>query len=618
MHDHSLINAVAGNIRRSWKDLILTDIAYKFLAFVVLTPLVGILFRVMVAASGSSVLADQDILYFFFRPVGWICFASVGALWLGIVAVEQAALLAIVGAASQQKRLPVVQALRIAAANARPVVLVAARLLAFTLLAAAPFVVVAALIYRMLLGEFDINYYLTEKPWEFQLALALGTILAAALISVLLRLATGWFFALPLVLFESVSPAVALRVSRERAAGHRRILLLWIAAWVLASVAVSALATSLVLLLGRLIVPHATGSMWLLTAAVGVTLVLWTGVNLIVNLLSTIVFASMLFNLYRRLGSQGNVNLSKLAAAESGPDETGSTLSRAKLLGLAAVGAALAIAIGAFAIRSVRFDDKTVIMAHRGSPHLAPENTMASIQQAIADGADWVEIDVQETADGEVVVMHDSDFMKLAGVNLKIWDATMADVEKIDIGNQFDEKFKDTRVPKLSDVLAECRGKVGVNIELKYYGHDEQLEQRVIDVVEAQGMASEIALMSLNFDAVKKVRILRPNWKVGLLMSVSAGRVYNMDVDFIAVNAAFVERSFIRSAHAVGKDVYVWTVNDAPTMSIMMSLGVDGLLTDRPALARSVLEWRAKLSPAERMVLQLAGILGVAPRIGEQ
>ena len=585
MNNRSLFEAAVGDLRRSWKDLVLTDIAYKIIAFVLLTPLVGILFRVLVAVSGRSVLADQDILFFFLGPVGWICFIAVGALWIGIVALGQAALIGIVRAATEQKRVGVAGALRFAAANVRPVVLVTARLLTLTLLSVAPFLVVAALIYRMLLAEYDINYYLTEKASEYLVALALGGVLVAALVTVLLRLATGWFFALPLVVFERVNPSTALRVSRERATGHRRTLLLWIAGWTLASIVLSALATSLVLLLGRLFVPLATDSLGLLVVAVGVTLVLWAGVNLVVNLLSTAVFATMLFNLYRKLGSQGSIDLSQLNTAGMAKDETGSALTRTKLLGIAVVSAVLAIAIGVVAIRSVRLKDSTEITAHRGSSKAAPENTMAAIMKAIEDGADWVEIDVQETADGEVVVFHDSDFMKLAGVDLKIWDATMTDLENIDIGSWFNAKFRDERVPTLGDVLEECKGKAGVNIELKYYGHDEQLEQRVADIVESHDMASQVVVMSLKIDAVKKMKSLRPKWKVGLLMSVSAGNLGNIDADFLAVNAAFASRNLVRSAHDNGREVYVWTVNDAPTMSTMMSRGVDSLITDNPALA---------------------------------
>lgn len=243
---------------------------------------------------------------------------------------------------------------------------------------------------------------------------------------------------------------------------------------------------------------------------------------------------------------------------------------------------------------------------------------MASVRKAIEDNADWVEIDVQETADGEVVVFHDSDFMKVAKTPLKIWDATMADLKEIDVGSWFAPEFQDERVPTLGEVLDACKGKTGVNIELKYYGHDDQLEQRVVDLVEARAMQSGVVVMSLEFDAVEKMKSLRPGWKVGLLLSLSAGNLDTIAADFLAVNASFANRFFIRSAHQSGKEVHVWTVNDAATMSTMIGRGVDSLITDKPALARSVLEQRAQMSAPERLLLELAGILGVTPRISEQ
>ena len=278
----------------------------------------------------------------------------------------------------------------------------------------------------------------------------------------------------------------------------------------------------------------------------------------------------------------------------------------------------IAMTIGAVAIDSVQLQDKTQVTAHRGSSAAAPENTMAAVKRAIEDGADWVEIDVQETADGQVVVFHDSDFMKLAGKDLKIWDATMADLKDIDIGSRFTPEFNQERVPTLAAVLDECKGKIGVNIELKYYGHDKQLEERVAQIVEQHGMASQVVIMSLKIDAVEKMKSLRPAWKVGLLMSVSAGGLENIDVDFLAVNADFVNRPFIRAAHDLNRKVHVWTVNDAASMSAMMTRGVDNIITDKPALAKSVLKQRAKLNAPQRLLLELAGALGVTPEIDEQ
>jgi glycerophosphoryl diester phosphodiesterase len=205
----------------------------------------------------------------------------------------------------------------------------------------------------------------------------------------------------------------------------------------------------------------------------------------------------------------------------------------------------------------------------------------------------------------------------VANKELKIWDATMENLKDIDVGSWFSAEFKDERVPTLGEVLDECKGNARVNIELKYYGYDQQLEQRVAEIVEAHDMTSDIVIMSLKKDAVVKTKSLRPSWKAGLLMSVSAGDVKNIKADFLAVNASFVDRSLIQAAHDNGKEIYAWTVNDAPTMSNLIGRGVDGLITDKPALARSVLEQRAEMGVAERLLLELAEILGVDPEFGE-
>lgn len=293
-------------------------------------------------------------------------------------------------------------------------------------------------------------------------------------------------------------------------------------------------------------------------------------------------------------------------------------MTRMRLLVGGSAGVLVAGVIGVFAVKSVQVEDNVQIMAHRGSSAAAPENTLASIRQAIDDGADWVEIDVQETADGEVVVFHDSDFMKTAGRDLKIWDATVDDLDDIDIGSWFANDFHTERVPTLAEVLAVCKGKIKVNIELKYYGHNDQLEQRVADIVAAHDMDSQVKAMSLKLDGVKKMKSIRPDWAVGLLMSVHVGSVKDIEADFLAVNASSATRRLIRNAHANGKEVYVWTVNDGLTMSTMMSRGVDGLLTDNPALAQAVLQERARMSPPERLVFELAGLLGAKPKLGEQ
>jgi len=613
-----LIDAVFNDFRRCWKQLFLADMVYKIVAFVVLTPLASLLFRALLATTGKTVLADQDILFFFLGPVGWLCFVGVGALWLGIVALEQAALMGVLCASQHQQRIGLVGALLFAKARGWSVIQVTARILAYTLLTMAPFLIAAGVVYITLLGKYDINYYLKERPPIFLTVLGIGGVLLVALTVVLLRFFTNWFFALPLVLFENVAPSIALRVSRERARDHRRVVLLWMVGWLLATIVFSAFTTTAVIWFGRFFVPRVSGSLGLLVVAIGVTMILWVVAGLAVNLLSTTSFAAMLYNLFLQRGSAGRIDLSQLNLAEIENENPRLKMTSRRLFVFCVIGITIAIAVGAVVMQSVRLEDHAEVVAHRGSSKSAPENTIAAVEKAIEDGAHWVEIDVQETADGEVVVFHDSDFMKLAGVNLKIWDATMADLKDLDVGSWFSAEFQDQRVPTLGEVLDECKGRVGVTIELKYYGHDEQLEQRVVDIVEKHDMVSSVEFMSLKVDAIKKMKSIRPDWKVGLLMSVSAGDLRRIGADFLAVNASFANRRFVQTAQSNGKRVYVWTVNDAVTMSTMIGRGVDGLITDKPALARSVLEQRAELSPPERLLMELAVIFGVVPEIGQQ
>jgi len=157
-----------------------------------------------------------------------------------------------------------------------------------------------------------------------------------------------------------------------------------------------------------------------------------------------------------------------------------------------------------------------------------------------------------------------------------------------------------------------------VDIELKYYGHNQRLEERVAEIVEATGMSSNIVVMSLNYDGIKKMRTLRPDWKLGLLTSITVGNTTKLDVDFFAINAGFASRSFINRAHKNKQEILVWTVNDRIGMSRMFSRGVDGIITDKPALAHEVLRERAELSTPERLLLELANLFGQTSEIAEQ
>jgi glycerophosphoryl diester phosphodiesterase len=612
-----LLRTSLSQFRKRWKPLAVTDVLFKLIAVALLSPLVAICFRWFLSLSGEEVLADVDVLHFALTPVGLICLITVGALSLGISALEMASLMGVL-ASRPDKSPPVLRSIRFASDHALPVFRVTLRIVARVILIAIPFLAIAGCVYAFWLTEYDINYYLKARPPVFQLALGIGGVLAIGLAAILIYATSGWLIALPLVLFEKVPASQALKVSQQRTVSIRWVLIGAITAWCVAITLVSSLLTGLVLMIGRGIVDRAAGSLTFLAVAIGISLLVSALANLVVNVIGTTSFASLLFSAYRLVGEPNEEVLVRLERLEEERDSRGVRVTKTRLAFLLLAGFLVAALLGAWIARDIRLDDDVAIIAHRGASASAPENTLASVRRAIEEGTDWVEIDVQETADGQVVVFHDSDFMKLAGVDRKIWEVTVDELETIDVGSNFDSQFKDERVPTLAQVLETCKGKAGVNIELKYYGHNQQLEQRVIDLVESHEMTDDVIFMSLKRDAVTKMKELRPEWKTGLLLSVSFGDLRNLRADFLAINARFASRSLIRRAHELDKQVFVWTVNDPVTMAVMVGRGVDGLITDQPALAKQVVAQRSELNAAERLMLEFAEIFGITPEIGEQ
>ena len=161
--------------------------------------------------------------------------------------------------------------------------------------------------------------------------------------------------------------------------------------------------------------------------------------------------------------------------------------------------------------------------------------------------------------------------------------------------------------------MAACKGRCRVVVELKSYGHDQHLEEKVVEIVEAAGMADDCIFMSLDRAMVHKMKELRPAWTSGLLVAEAMGDLTKLDADFYAVRAPLATRRFVRRVHAEGRQVYVWTVNDPAWMLSAMSRGVDGLITDVPDIAREVVGKRAGMSDAERAMVALIVRLGARP-----
>ncbi|WP_432666683.1 glycerophosphodiester phosphodiesterase [Wukongibacter baidiensis] len=220
------------------------------------------------------------------------------------------------------------------------------------------------------------------------------------------------------------------------------------------------------------------------------------------------------------------------------------------------------------------------ITAHRGSSKDAPENTLAAIDAAISNGASYAEIDVQETKDGKIILLHDKSFLRTTGVNKSVWEVTLEEVKDMDAGSIFDESFKGERIPTLEEVIEHSNGRIKLNIEIKTNGHESNLVGEVVRIIKEKELIDACVVTSLNYEALEMVEKLEPRIKTGYIMFIAIGDLEKLNVDFYSVEESNVNDKFVEKAHSIGREVHVWTINTRESMENVLKLGVDNIITD--------------------------------------
>ena len=591
----------------NWRQFLVIHLAVNILIFVFLAPAATLLLRLAIALSGDAALSDQDILFFILSPTGLVSFTVLVSVFSMIVFLEYVALITATWCSAQGRPASVRWILVTLAHQAPRLFHLAAGMLLRLILNSIPFLLLLGLVYWLLLSDYDINYYLAVKPPEWREAIVWALLIALAWGLNLLRLLISWVFCLPLMLLSGVTPAGALRESRNAARGQSLKVGAWLSAWLVVSTLAAMAASAVAGVMGSFFIGITVESESMKALLLALSLVSMFG--FILSFAVTFISTSMLSLLITKLFLDSKLYSERQGLPIAASEGRYSFAFNPRVLAWGLFTGFLAsILIVNGLMSQIRFEDQTEIMAHRGASFAAPENTLAAIRAAMDSGAQWVEIDVQETVDGEVIVIHDSDLKKIGRVPLGVADSTLKELQLVDIGSWFGEEFSDERIPTLEQVLRLCKDRIRVNIELKYYGAQQQLEQRVADIVDASGMADQVVVMSLSLAGIREMHRLRPDWTLGLLTSVAVGNLAAMEVDFLAINARFASRHLIRRMHQQGKDVMVWTVNDPVGMSSMASRGADVIITDEPALGVSLMEQRQQLEPTERLLMQLADI----------
>lgn len=228
------------------------------------------------------------------------------------------------------------------------------------------------------------------------------------------------------------------------------------------------------------------------------------------------------------------------------------------------------------------------ISAHRGYSYKAPENTVPAFEKAINIGADYIELDIQETSDSKIVVMHDKNLKRTTGLDKNIWEVDYNTVSHLDAGSWFDEKYKGTVIPTLEYVLSMTKGKIKLNIEIKPAKHQKNIVQETARLIKKYHFEKDCYVTSFSYKILKKIKKEDPKIKTAYTMSVAYGNVNVLKyADAVSVNKAFITRRFVGQCHGSGKKVFAWTVDKKKDIQKMSDISVDNIITNKPEKAIS-------------------------------
>ena len=226
-------------------------------------------------------------------------------------------------------------------------------------------------------------------------------------------------------------------------------------------------------------------------------------------------------------------------------------------------------------------NSSTLVIAHRGDHLEAPENTIPAFQKAIDDSANYIELDVQTSKDGKVIVSHDANFKRCTGYNGNVWEMNYDEINKLNAGYQ-NSNYENTKIPTIDEVLKLSKGKIKVLIELKVNGHDKDIAKKTLEVIKDNNAEDDIMIQSTSYDELKKVKEINPNIKCGYIMTLALGNYKNLpDVDFFSLEMDSISSKDVKLAHKNGKQVLAWTVNDEDDIEKMLEYKVDGIITNR-------------------------------------
>ncbi|MCR8913935.1 glycerophosphodiester phosphodiesterase [Marinobacter panjinensis] len=565
------------------------------LTLAALTPLFSGALAALRPITGQAAISTGGLVQFIISPGGILWLAATATIGTLLVILQQAGMTWIAASGRHREYRIAVSALWALARHFRKLSALALLQVAGHLLVALPFLITVILAYQILLSPHDIYYLRLERPpvvWWF-MGISAAAALGIAVCNGWLYL--RWILSVPLVLLDGHGARAALRLSNHYVHGQRLpatgALLAGLAGLVLFPILVTLVFEGV----GSHLLSRLPERMDLLMPVTLTFVALYILFTITLAFAAIAAYSMLIYSVYRQATGHH-----QRVSAKGLPKRAGPVAWAAEVLVIL-----LAFGQAWFVLQSFEQQDDVSITAHRGSALKAPENTLSAIEQAIEDGADYIEIDVRLTADGVPVLWHDTDMRRVFGLAGKISDITLEDARNRDAGSWFDPAFSQERIATLEEAINATRGRANLYVDIKPDRDTPELTREAVTLLQRMNAVDGTVIAAAEWYVLAEVRQLEPELKTTLLAQFIVGPLWDRNFDNLGLRRNRTTPAAVAQTHRSGNELHVWTVNSPNAMSRFIDMGVDNIITDRPEVLAGLLEHRRGLTDAEVLVTKL-------------
>ncbi|EMI9088890.1 MULTISPECIES: glycerophosphodiester phosphodiesterase [Bacillus] len=569
-------------VKFAFWNVLTFQLAYKLLAAIVFVPLFGIIFNKLLYFGGYANATNDELLAFLKTPYGILAIVILSLLALFLIFTEFAVLIIISYFAHKRQKVKL-----------RPILYKTVTYLPTLFTYCLPGFILYAVVLLPLLNmgyetalipQIQIPNFITGELFKT----TMGQVGYYTFFAVIAYLNLRWIFVLPIVVLEQKPFRTAARKSAKLVKESFFKVLFFLVGFFISIgiVYVIFLGIYLLCLWGVYEFTNPKGTFALL--AESTMSVFLTSTLYLFSFIVTPFYIMAITRLYLQKVPIEDVLLEEgLDYSKTKADKCFFQKHRWKFIGVYIVGIITAGMVVAFIVTFISNSYKEpIIMAHRGYISKGVENTKEAVQGAIDAKADYAEIDVLQTKDGELAVIHDLKLKRLANANVDVSDLTMDELRQLTLS----QDGLSGQISTLDEIIKLSKDKIKLNIEVKLHGGEKDFVNKVLKTIKDNEFEKQCVIQTLHYPLIKEFKRANPNIKVGYILYASRAHLKNVKADFYVAEEYMLNKKLVKEARKLNKPIYVWTVNDMESLKGYYKLNVDGIITDYPEDARETIK----------------------------